>query len=155
MLSRLSEMLSMKWWITIGIVVIVLGLGLGLGLWLGLGGAGAALSSPTATVSSWFNAAEAKNAEKMADCWYFASDAEHTAFINSVNASFATVDSISGTNRNITVISQTDTTATVRASYHLKIVLTAGYGGGTTESDETETYALQKHDGNWLIHNIY
>jgi hypothetical protein len=147
-------MLSRKWWIIIaGVVIIALGLGLGLGL--GLRGGGAVdLSSPTATAQSFLDAMENKDADRMADCCQFPLTYMHldfddrASFVDTMKAGFAVIKSIDISNLNVNVTDQNETSATVKASYHLREVL----GDKTIdERDLTQTFEMQKTGDNWYI----
>ena len=142
-------MLSRKWWIIIGVVVIALGLVLGIGLpkWLA---PGVDLSSPTATVNSALDAWDDMNVGRMADCKYFEDPTYRDYFINDWSTAFEQhIESVEISDRAMEVTAQTETTATVEVSYHLKIV----DKDGTVFRDDNvdEEWTLEKHDGNWLM----
>jgi len=143
--------------VIIAVVVVVAGLGLGLGLGL-RGGPGvdlsSPLSSPVATVDSFLDAGEQKDANRMADCCHFpvhylAIDFDDRAsFIQAMNGGFAVTESIVISNLNVNVNAQNETAATVEASYHQRTVL---IDKTIQEHDLTQTFEMQKTGDNWYI----
>jgi hypothetical protein len=151
-------MLSKKWWIIIaGVVIIALGLGLGLGLGLRGGGVAVDLSSPKATVQSVLDAYEDKDADRMADCCHFPLTWEgdqyndRGEFVSMAKAVFAEIESIDISNLNISIIAQSDTTATVEATFHLKVVAE----GIPFEVDVADGFELEKTGDSWYITSQY
>jgi hypothetical protein len=151
-------MLTRKWWIIICIGTVVIGLGLGLGLWLGLRGPGVDLSSPIATVDSALDAREAQDAGRCADCCHFPltldnldnESLDRESFISRLNFAFGFIDSSEISDIDKEVTAETEDTATVEASYHVRDVS----ADGTDEYDETDIYGLVKIGDNWYITSI-
>ena len=124
---------------------------------LGLRGPGVDLSSPTASVRSFFEALEDQDADRCADCWHFPATidgepVDREWFISGLNFGFGFMDSIDISNLDMDIIDQTGTTATVEVSYHERDV----YGDGSVdEYDETDRYELVKIGDNWYITSMY
>lgn len=132
----------------IGLLVIVaIGLTLGIGLpkWLG----GIDLSSPIATVDSFYDALEAQDAGRVADCCYFEDPKDREDFIANAQDFFDEIESIDISNMEKEVTAETEDTARVEYSFHIKMV--DKEGNVLVDEDTTDADDLVKHDGNWLI----
>ena len=114
---------------------------------------GPTTATPEGTVKAWINALAAQDADKLVSY-----EIENIGGLNrtarqaTYEAYFEEyIKSYKITNLTVTVESETETTATVKATYHYKIVPEVG---STEEGDSTDTYTLEKHDGKWLISDL-
>ncbi len=151
-------MIPKKLLILVAVVVVVVGLGVSLPLVFLLGGS-PSTGSPEGTAELYFEAMEDRDAGKLVDTMYIETEAQREAAIDYAENSFGYIKSASVSNLKTEVTSQTDTTATVKATCDYKIEYTdQGHTLGLQDEEATGEimrFDLQKVDGRWLITNIY
>jgi uncharacterized protein YchJ len=111
---------------------------------LGLVGCSGGTSSPEDTVRAAFAALESQNADKLIS--YYVEDVRDTVLAKTEYA-FAFVDKFKVSNLELTVLSETEDTASVEADYDLTTTLS----GQSIKEHITEIYELAKVDGEWLL----
>lgn len=111
---------------------------------LGLVGCGGGTSSPDDTVRAAFAALESQNADKLVG--YYVEDVREAISANTEYA-FAVVDKFKVSNLELTVLNETEDTASVEADYDLTTTL----GRQSIKEHVTEIYELAKVDGKWLL----
>lgn len=108
---------------------------------------GVSLSTPADTVNAYFNAVEKMDAAGMMDC------SSHTTsddlqYMENVYQMYNKMGmSVSFSNRDIEVISQTEDSATVSVSFNTTLT----FMGETETQSVNETWQLIKRDDTWLF----
>jgi hypothetical protein len=128
----------MKVWFKAILVLSVIAL-VGIPL-IGCGGE----SSPEGAVRGMFRAMEAKDAEKIGE---YCTEGIRDEVVTTMEFGFALIDSIKVHNLKLTVVSQTENTATVayECDYEIEVF------GETERSRDSDSIDLEKINGKWLI----
>lgn len=109
---------------------------------------GVSLSTPTDTVNAYFNAVEKMDAAGMMDCSSHTTTSDDLQYMENVYQMYNKMGmSVSFSNRDIEVISQTEDSATVSVSFNTTLT----FMGETETQSVNETWQLIKRDDTWLF----